>query len=295
MTSSNESFQQLFGLLDSIAVRPKPFEFHTAADLWTDEHTSAQMLQYHLDPDTDFSSRNHEFIEKSVDWIVEHFEVGTGFRIADFGCGPGLYANRLAQRGASVTGIDFSPRSIAYARETAENRRLDATYITKNYLDFKTEERFDLIIMIFCDFCALAPDQRRTLLGIFRDHLNPDGKIFMDVHSLAAFSEFEGSSIFEKNQLNGFWSADDYYGFQVGFKYEDECLRLDKYTIVEPSRIRTVYNWLQHFDLKSLTAEFEAAGLSVQESYANVAGSPYTTDAPEITVVAGQQGSRNQG
>ena len=289
MKSINESYQQLYGLLERVGARPKPFEFYTAADLWTDEHTSAQMLQYHLNPDIDLSSRNHEFIEKSVEWIVEHFDIGAGSRVADFGCGPGLYANRLAQRGASVTGIDFSPRSIAYAREIAESQGLDVTYLTKNYLNFQAKERFDLIIMIFCDFCALSPDQRRTLLGAFRDHLKPDGKILLDVHSLAAFADFEENSSFEKNLLNGFWSADDYYGFQVGFKYEDECVRLDKYTIVDSSRIRTVYNWLQYFDLESLTAEFAAVRLSVQESFADVAGSPYTLNAPEIAIVAGRQ------
>ena len=42
--------------------------------------------------------------------------------IADFGCGPGLYAQRLARAGLNVTGIDFSANSLQYAREVASNR-----------------------------------------------------------------------------------------------------------------------------------------------------------------------------
>jgi 2-polyprenyl-3-methyl-5-hydroxy-6-metoxy-1,4-benzoquinol methylase len=34
--------------------------------------------------------------------------------IADFGCGPGLYTEKLAERGATVTGIDFSENSIRH-------------------------------------------------------------------------------------------------------------------------------------------------------------------------------------
>ncbi len=289
MGAVNESFLQLYRLLDDINVRPEPFEFYTAEDLWTDDHTSAQMLEYHLNPNIDLSSRNHAFIDKSIGWIVEHFSIGEGTHIADFGCGPGLYANRIAEVGASVTGIDFSARSMAYAKKKAENHGLNVNYINKNYLEFQTEERFDLIIMIFCDFCALAPDQRHTLLKKFREFLKPEGQILLDVHSTRSFADFKENTSFERNQLNGFWSADEYYGFQIGFKYEEEHVRLDKFTIVEPQRVRTVYNWLQYFDLESLTREFEAASLSIRESYSNVAGAKYSTDAPEIAIVAGRE------
>ena len=222
MKGVNESFPQLYQFLDDldIDVRPEPFEFYTAEDLWTDQHTSAQMLEYHLNPDVDLSSRNHAFIDKSVHWIAEHFGVGAGMHIADFGCGPGLYANKLAERGASVTGIDFSPNSLAYAKKTAEDQELKVNYVIKNYLEFQTEQRFDLILMIFCDFCALGPDQRHTLLCKLRNYLKPEGQILLDVHSNAAFADFQATTSFERNQLNGFWSAEDYFGFQVGFKYE---------------------------------------------------------------------------
>ena len=41
----------MFDLLEKINTRPEPFEFYTASDLWTDEHTSEQMLKYHLNGD----------------------------------------------------------------------------------------------------------------------------------------------------------------------------------------------------------------------------------------------------
>ena len=97
----------MFEELEKINTRPKPFEFYTASDLWTDEHTSKQMLSFHLNEDLDVSSRNAAFIDRAVEWIVSRFNVGSGTKIADFGCGPGLYAARLAQMQAAVTGIDF--------------------------------------------------------------------------------------------------------------------------------------------------------------------------------------------
>src|SRR5512136_371658 len=98
----------MFVELEKINARPEPFEFYTARDLWTDEHTSKQMLAFHLDDGIDASSRNIDFIDRSVAWITSRFNIGAGTKIADFGCGPGLYTTRLAKRQADVTGIDFS-------------------------------------------------------------------------------------------------------------------------------------------------------------------------------------------
>ncbi|MHC4143737.1 MAG: hypothetical protein ACYSUD_03060 [Planctomycetota bacterium] len=73
----------MFNELEEINSRPEPLEFYTASDLWTDEHTSEQMLKYHLNESVDLSSRSGAFIDRSVEWIVSHFSVGTGAKIAD--------------------------------------------------------------------------------------------------------------------------------------------------------------------------------------------------------------------
>ncbi|HQG28468.1 MAG TPA: class I SAM-dependent methyltransferase, partial [Candidatus Ozemobacteraceae bacterium] len=167
----------MFEQLDEINTPPDPFQFYTAADLWTDEHTSERMLRFHLDEGTDISSRTIAFIDRSVDWIASRFDIGSGKKIADFGCGPGLYATRLARRHAAVTGIDFSKRSIRYAQKTATMERLPIRYVNQNYLDFETDDRFHLILMIMCDFCALSPAQRRTVLSKFHAFLEPSGSV----------------------------------------------------------------------------------------------------------------------
>jgi 2-polyprenyl-3-methyl-5-hydroxy-6-metoxy-1,4-benzoquinol methylase len=100
------------------------------------------MLAFHLNAEIDISSRNAAFIDRSVEWIVSGFNVGPGTKIADFGCGPGLYAARLAQRQAAVTGIDFSNRSIQYAKEFSRQKRLSIHYVNQNYLEFESDDRF---------------------------------------------------------------------------------------------------------------------------------------------------------
>lgn len=284
--SHNDFHITLFSDLERINARPKPFEFYTASDLWTDEHTSAQMLAFHLNENVDLSSRRRSFIEQSVDWLVSRLKIGQGTRVVDFGCGPGLYTSRLAQHGAQVMGIDFSGRSIEYARDQAWAVGLDIQYLNQNYLDFTIDQCFDVVLMIYCDLCALSPSQRQTLLTKFRSILAPGGRIVLDVHSLAMFERRNENAHFEFNLQNGFWSAVPYYGFLNNFKYEEEKVTLDKYTLVERARTRTVYNWLQYFSVDSLRAEFREARLTICDVYGDVAGKPYDAETDEFAVVA---------
>lgn len=275
----------MFDQLETLNKRPDPFEFYTAAELWTDDYTSQQMLAYHLNDDIDLSSRRSVFIDQSVEWIGSYFNVGKGTRIADFGCGPGLYTNRLSKLVARVTGIDFSRRSIEYARAVAADSGLDVAYVNQNYLEYEAEDCFDTILMIMCDFCALSPAQRRILLQKFHTMLVPGGSVLLDVYSLNAFDQREEIVSYEKNQLNGFWSPETYYGFLNIFKYEDVKVVLDKYTFVEAQQTRTVYNWLQYFSAESLQAEFENAGFTGLEFHGDVAGSPLDQSTPEFAIV----------
>lgn len=244
------------------------------------------MLKLHLDEKIDIASRNTAFINRSVDWIAAYFDVRAGKKIADFGCGPGLYATKLARRRASVTGIDFSKRSIEYAQETAAREGLPIHYVKQNYLNFETDDRFHLVLMIMCDFCALSPEQRRNILEKFYRLLDPTGFILLDVYSLKAFTEREERSLYEVNLLNGFWSLQKYFGFLNTFRYEKQKVILDKYTIVEAERTRTIYNWLQYFSPEDLEKEFRESGLVIEGFYSDVAGTPFSKDSREFAVVA---------
>ena len=244
------------------------------------------MLAYHLNEDIDVSSRNGKFINRSVEWITSHFNVEEGTKIADFGCGPGLYTTQLAQKKAEVTGIDFSKRSIQYAQEVASKEQLSIHYANQNYLEFETENHFHLILMIMCDFCALSPNQRKSMLKKFHSFLEPGGSVLLDVYSLTAFGQREEGATYEVNQLDGFWSPHKYYGFLNTFKYEEEKVVLDKYTIIESSCTKTVYNWLQYFSPEAIEREFVECGFKVEKLYSDVAGSSFYPESSGIAVVA---------
>lgn len=279
----------MFKKLKLINQRPDVWSRYTAALLWTDKHTSGQMLQLHLNPDVDIASRRTEFIERSVAWMKDKFDIGTDTKICDFGCGPGLYTSRFAKLGAEVTGIDFSIRSIDYARSQAEKESLSINYINQNYLQFESDTQFNLITLLMCDFCALNPPQRSLLLEKFHSLLDDDGHVVFDVYSLEGFAQREEVAQYAHNLLNGFWAAEEYYGFLNTFIYEEEHVALDKFVLFTKEREREVYNWLQYFSPDALRKEVELAGFTITDNYADVAGGDYDQNRSEFAVVLRKQ------
>jgi len=276
----------VFKKLADINNKPELYQQYSAPVLWNDPHISSRMLEFHLNPDTEPASRKAVFIEKSARWIAEYFGLGDGKRVCDFGCGPGLYTSRLAAAGADVTGIDFSSRSIAYARESASAHNLDIHYIEQNYLEFAAPKKFDLITLIYCDYCALSPAQRCRLLSVWRKCLKDGGQILLDVFSLSAYEGRAESAAYGHRLMDGFWSGHDYFGFVNTFKYPLEKVVLDKYTIIEADREWQVFNWLKYFSAAELKDELAENGFEVTGVFSDVAGKVYCETSPEIAVVA---------
>lgn len=183
----------------------------------------------------------------------------------------------------TLSQIDRRPKPFScYTAETLWND----SHISERMLAFDADRTFDLIVMIYCDFCALSPDQRKRLLSVFERCLAAEGRILLDVFSLNAFGARNEDFRIEYRLMDGFWSAADYYGFMHTFKYDREKVVLDKYTLVEAEKTWQVYNWLQYFRPAALEKEFEAAGLAAEAVYADVAGTPYAEDIREFAVVA---------
>ena len=151
--------KDLFTYLEKPAVYTK-----STCTFWDDEHISKGLLEAHLNPGLEAASRQHDFMDQSVEWISKIAPSSGYANLLDLGCGPGLYAERLAKKGYHITGIDFSKRSIHYARNKAAESGQDIRYIYQNYLDLDYDHEFDLVTLIYCDFAVLSDLDRASLL-----------------------------------------------------------------------------------------------------------------------------------
>ena len=113
---------------------------------WDEPGFSERMLKEHLSQEHDAASRRFGKIDAHVDWIHHRLLSGRATRILDLGCGPGLYASRLARLGHECVGIDFSPASIAYGVETAEREGLACTYVQEDVRNDIYDNDFGLVM-----------------------------------------------------------------------------------------------------------------------------------------------------
>lgn len=253
----------LFEELSDIYRKPELFSAYTADTLWTDPHLAEQMLKTHLDQNTPLASRTLPVVDQTVAWLDEQFCLN-GKKVCDLGCGPGLYAERYAQCGALVEGIDFSANSIAYATQNATSDRGSLSFRQLNYLSDELPAQQDLVTLIYCDFCPLSPAQRSILLNKIHHALAPGGAFVFDVCSAKSFQDISEATVVEHSPMNGFWTANECYVFQSIWTYPNEAVSLDLFTIVEEQRIWRVYNWLQHFSPEGIAAELQAHGFEVE-------------------------------
>lgn len=261
-----------------------PLYKETEIAFWDDDYISKQMLKAHLDPDFNGASRKLDFIEKSVSWIKKVTPSQNYPSLLDIGCGPGLYAERFTTEGYTVTGVDFSRRSICYARHSAQKAGLDIHYICQNYLALDIGKPFDLSTMIYCDYGALSSKNRRTVLQNIYKHLKPGGKLLLDVFSMAEYNRFQEQQTWELHKSGGFWREKEYVEISKFCKYS-VSVTLEQFVIVSSEEIASYYLWNTYFTKETLAKEVEEVGFEICGIYSDVAGSRFYKESPTIAVL----------
>jgi len=268
------------------AQRPEPFSAYTTPQFWDDEHISAEMLRAHLDPDVDAASRRHDFVDRAVDWIVSTAGLPAGSSVLDLGCGPGLYACRIARQGLFVRGLDVSRSSIAYATEQAAAEDLSTEFVVGNYLEDDLGGPYDAALLVYEDFCALSPRQRSLLLAKTISALTDGGRFVMDVTSRVRFATEHAGVRRESDLMNGFWAPPPYEGVHETFTYPELRLILNRFTIVTGSSTKQYWNWMQCLTPDEVAIELRAAGFDRPWVLGDLAGAPYDPDSESFAVVA---------
>ncbi len=269
-----------------LALQQPPAPFTPGEPLfWDDPHISAQMLAFHLDPNNDAASRKPETIDCSVAWIAASAGLHPGSTVLDLGCGPGLYASRLARLGLRVTGVDYSRRSIDYAAGYARDNGLDISYRYQNYLELTDEGQYDAAQLIYGDFCPLNPEQRARLLQNVHRALKPGGCFILDV-STRECRKRHGSRNGWRALESGFWKPSPHLLLESGFDYPDRFIWLDQAVVIEENGKLSVYRmWFQDYTPETITAELTAGGFTVESLWGDLTGAPYTEGSEWIGLV----------
>jgi 2-polyprenyl-3-methyl-5-hydroxy-6-metoxy-1,4-benzoquinol methylase len=232
------------------SAKPDLYEKGTAV-MWTDPYISQQLLQIHLNPDMDLASRKYTTIESTAEWVLSK-AAKERMKILDLGCGPGLYSELFAEEGHQVTGVDFSRNSIDYARQEADKKGLDITYLNQNYLELDVPEKhFDLVTLIYTDLGVLLPFERDRLLANITKALKPGGVLIFDVLNDKNLESKVSPKSWEVAK-KGFWREGPCLVLSESYFYQDEKVILSQHIVMEENNTDVYRFWTHFFSHKDL-------------------------------------------
>jgi SAM-dependent methyltransferase len=122
--------------------------------------------------------------------------------VLELACGTGRVLLPLARAGHEVTGLDLSPHMLAEARRrlAAEPPEVRArvSLIDGTMCRFDLARRFALILIPFRAFQALLTrEEQRGCLECSREHLQPEGRLVVDVFNPRLSRLEQGSAVEE--------------------------------------------------------------------------------------------------
>lgn len=261
--------------------RPAPYE--PGAELWNDPYISQSMLKAHLSPDTDAASYRPQKIAAICGYLKNTLALSCGDCVVDLGCGPGLYAEKLAAMGLHVTGIDCSHSSIAYAREHCPDTHTH--FIEGNYLHPFGSAKFDAAIMVWEDYGVLSHESRKQLLDNLRTALKPRGRFALDVSSLTAYEcRKKSSNVSWSAAQQSFWRGCPHAVLQKAFFYDEIPAVCDYYAVLD-SEVSVYRLWQTFFSPEGITQELTDEGFAVKAVLSSLLGEAYREAASTIAVI----------
>lgn len=281
----SENIPVNYKLLEEYSRRPPLFAPGTAT-FWNDPHISKGLLSCHLDPECDLASRYPHVVERSVEWIIKESGLKRGEAVLDLGCGPGLYCSRYADAGLEVTGIDFSERSINYAREAAQGDGRFIDYHCMDYRELDFTDSHELVTLIYCDLGVFSPGETRDLLSRIYLALKPGGKFIFDLYTKNVLSKQEEGRRWEYND-QGLFSAEPYMLFQETFVYTEEQSYLRQFITATADGTMQLYRlWGHCYHPAEIEEMLREAGFREIKLFDDITGKSYTGEGDTMAVAA---------
>ncbi len=231
---------------------------------WDEPDFSLRMLEQHLNQEHDWASRRGPIIAAHAAWIAEQLSVPS--RILDMGCGPGLYTQALAERGHQCVGVDFSPASIEYARQRSADCDPKPEYILGDIRNYRSNQKFDCIIMTFGEFNAFIRKDAALLLEHCAEMLTENGLFILEAHTYDAVRAMGEAPATWQRHATGLFSAGPHLCLRENSWNAAEASALSRYFIIDAAdtAVRQYVSFMQAYRLESYTKMLSSAALPLQ-------------------------------
>ena len=124
--------------------------------------------------------------DAQAETIWRLLDLEPGMEVLDLACGHGRIANRLAQRGVRVTGLDVTPLFLEQARRDAAERSVEVDYVFGDMRSLPwPERRFECVISWFTSFGYFDDIGNQKVLSEAHRVLRRGGRLLIENNNLA--------------------------------------------------------------------------------------------------------------
>ncbi|MEO0143488.1 MAG: class I SAM-dependent methyltransferase [candidate division WOR-3 bacterium] len=219
-----------------------------------------------------------ERTNKEVEFLTKELELNSPMKILDLACGYGRHANRLAELGHNVTGVDINSDFLEIAKNEAKEKGLSVEYIMEDMRKISFYEEFDRVLLLFTSFGYFEDNENFLVLKNVANALKPNGLFCFDILNRDTFlKNFPPYIVEEKG--NDLMIDRITFDSTTGRIYNRRIYIRDGKRKDAPFFVR-LYN---PTEIKEL---LKRVGLSIQKIYADFDSKPFTSESKRIVIIA---------
>ncbi|MER9191513.1 class I SAM-dependent methyltransferase [Mesorhizobium australicum] len=219
-----------------------------------------------------------ETSDREASAIWELLSLRQGSSVLELGCGYGRIANRLAARGARVTGLDISPILLKKAEAHAGELRVDVEYVRGDMRSLPWRDRFDAAFLWYTTFGYFDEAGNERVLHEAAASLREGGRLLID--NLNRFSLLrEKSPTYEIVQRDNDLRID--ITRNDALTDRRSCERI----VVRDGCVRRMRLSFRQYGFSEYVRMLRNAGFEAVEAYGQEGGE-FTSYSPHLVVVA---------
>lgn len=201
-----------------------------------------------------------------------------GGPVLELGCGYGRITNRLAGKGALVTGLDASPVLLKKAEADAAERGVNVEYVLGDMRSLRWKDCFDAVVLWYTTFGYFNEADNEKVLHEAARSLRKGGRLLID----------------QRNRCS--LLSDKWPSYQI-VRYNDD-LRMDisnydaltdrcntERTIVRNGCVRRMRLSVRHYGFSEYVRMLRSAGFETVEAYGQEGGE-FKSHGRRLVVVA---------
>ncbi|MER8628037.1 class I SAM-dependent methyltransferase [Mesorhizobium sp. M1143] len=215
--------------------------------------------------------------DRDAGFIWDMLSIEEGSSVLELGCGYGRITNRLAEKGARVTGLDISPTLLKKAETDAAERGIDVEYVLGDMRSLPWRDRFDAAFLWYTTFGYFDDVDNERVLQEAASSLRKGGRLLIDHANRFEFLRYT-SPIYVVQR------DDDLSIDLVSNDVLSDRRNIER-IFVRDGRVRRTNLSFRQYGFSDFVRMLNGVGFSIVEAYGQEGGT-FTSGSSSLVVVA---------